>query len=170
MALLRHCQTRFSTGEKHVLPPDPISTPTASCSTQSSLPHIYDNLPVPSPSSSLRPGLTGQDAEPEPLRVPSVSRKLGSRYSPLNLFGKAGESVGNAKHRTQYPRITTNASPSRSWHYPLSTPQSGLLHLSPSSPAENCRSYSVPLPWLITWNILQRKLLRRGGSWGCVRS
>jgi hypothetical protein len=119
MALLRHCQTRFSTGKKHVLPPDPISTPTASCSTRSSLPHIYDNLPVPSPSSSLRPGLTGQDAEPEPLRVPSVSRKLGSRYSPLNLFGKAGESVGNARHRAQYPRITTNASPSRSWHYPL---------------------------------------------------
>jgi hypothetical protein len=36
-------------------PPDLISTPMTTLTRRPSLPHIYDNLPVPSPSGSCRP-------------------------------------------------------------------------------------------------------------------
>jgi hypothetical protein len=44
-----------------------------------SLQHIHNNL--------------GQDVEPEPLRVHSVLHNLGSKYSLLNLFRKAGDTL-----------------------------------------------------------------------------
>jgi len=44
-----------------------------------SLPHIYNELPVPShPTNSQRPRSAGQEAEPEPPRAPTT-RKLGSK-------------------------------------------------------------------------------------------
>ena len=52
-------------------------------SRRPTLPHIYDDLPIPSPSNFHRPRSAGQDAEPEPLRVPSDPSKLGSNYSLL---------------------------------------------------------------------------------------
>jgi hypothetical protein len=56
-------------------------------SIRPSLPHIYNELPVPSPSTSLRrPRSAGQDAQPEPPRAPT--RKLGSKHSFMNLFRK----------------------------------------------------------------------------------
>jgi hypothetical protein len=57
-----------------------------SSSRRPSLPHIYDDLTVP--PRSKRPRSARQDAEPEPPRAPSVQRKLGSKYSLLNLFAK----------------------------------------------------------------------------------
>jgi hypothetical protein len=54
---------------------------------QPSLPHTFDDIPVPSSSSfSRRPRSAGEDAEPEPPHA--AQRKLGSNYSPLNLLRK----------------------------------------------------------------------------------
>jgi hypothetical protein len=53
-----------------------------------SLPHIYNELPVPSHSiCSRRPRSAGQDAAPEPPYAPTT-RQLGSKYLLLNLFRK----------------------------------------------------------------------------------
>jgi hypothetical protein len=52
--------------------------------------HIYNELSVPSPStSSRRPRSAGHSAGPEPPRAPT--RKLGSKYSLLNPFRKGGD-------------------------------------------------------------------------------
>jgi hypothetical protein len=71
-----------------LLLPDQISTPTMRHQEDGPLyPHIYDDLPAPSPSSSRRPKSAEQSPKlkPEPLHFPSVPRKLGSIYSLLNL-------------------------------------------------------------------------------------
>jgi hypothetical protein len=78
-----------------------------------SLPHIYDDLPVHFPSSSCRPRSAGQDAGPEPLRVPSVPRKLGSKYSLLNLFRKAADTTASSStpESSQIPSSAASTPP-----------------------------------------------------------
>jgi hypothetical protein len=107
-----------------------------------SLLHIYGELPVPSSSTSRRPWLAGQDAEPEPLRVPA--RKLGSKYLLLNLFRKAGEmpNTGFSTPESPYNPSSSIYTPSTSPSptpitIPLPTsPRLNLVHLSPSLPPE----------------------------------
>jgi hypothetical protein len=62
-----------------------------------SLPHIYDDLPVSSPSSSRRPRLAGKHTKPEPLRVSSVPRKIGSTQRP-NGMSKLLKDLGCPSH------------------------------------------------------------------------
>jgi hypothetical protein len=89
-----HWANTYSTHLQVASRPDVDANDDISAS-RSSLPHIYDDLPVPLPSNSRRPRSAGRDAEP--LRVPSVSRKLGSEYSLSNLFGKAANAnAGNS--------------------------------------------------------------------------
>jgi hypothetical protein len=116
---------------------------TQTTSRRPSLPHIYDGLPVP--SGSKRHRSAGQDAEPEPPRAPSGQRKLGSKYSLLNPFSKAGDTP-NAGHSTPdspYNASSTPSVPSASLSpapgtipFP-SSPQFNLAHLSPSPPPES---------------------------------
>ena len=78
-----------------------------------SLPHIYD-LPLPSSSSSpgRRPRSAGQDAEPDPPRPPPP-RKLGSKYSLLNLFRKGGDTPESSPYNNPSSIASTpSASPS----------------------------------------------------------
>ena len=84
-----------------------------------SLPHIYDGLAISS-SSSWRPCLVRQDAEPEPKRALSTLCKLVSKYSLLNLFRKASDSP-NAGH---------------------STPESPYLHSSSISTSSKAGSFA----------------------------
>jgi hypothetical protein len=115
-----------------------------SSSRRPSLPHIYDGLPVP--SGSKWPRSAGQDAEPEPSRAPSGQRKLGSKYSLLNLFRKAGDTPNAGGHSTPdspYNAPSTPPTPSASpspapGTIPLpGSPRFNLAHLSPLSPPES---------------------------------
>jgi len=72
-------------------------------SRRPSLPHVYDDLPVSSPSGARRPRSAGQNAELEPLRVPSVPRKLRSKYLLLNLFRKAGDTSTAGNNTPESP-------------------------------------------------------------------
>ena len=70
---------------KYTLYPTPASRPDINTNNElssrwPSLLHIYDDLPVPSPSSSHRPRSAAQDSELEPLHIPSIPYKLGSKY------------------------------------------------------------------------------------------
>ena len=64
------------------------------------LPHVYNDLPLPSHStSSRRPQSAGQDAEPKPPRAPTT-RKLSYMYSLLNV----GDTP-DARHQSQQSQI-----------------------------------------------------------------
>jgi hypothetical protein len=108
--------------------PDLISTPI-------SLPHVYDDLLVPSPSTSRRPRLAGQDPEPAPFRVPSIPRKLGSEYLLLNLFRKAvyttaGTSIPESPQIPSLAAFAICITLSCPWYHPLTN--FPLIRVAPS--------------------------------------
>jgi hypothetical protein len=111
-----------------------------------SLPYIYDDLPIP--SGSKRPRSAGQDAESEPPRAPSGQRKLGSKYSLLNLFRKTSDTPngGHSAPDSPYNAASTPSTPSASPSsgpgiIPLpSPPQFNLAHLLLSFPRNHLLS------------------------------
>lgn len=97
------------------------------------LPHVYNDLPLPSHStSSRRPQSAGQDAEPKPPRAPTT-RKLSYMYSLLNV-GDTDTSLSSPESpyiSSASASITSSASPSLSVPVPVTSP----LSTSPQTPA-----------------------------------
>jgi len=101
-----------------------------SSSRRPSLPHIYNDLPLPplpSPSTrtTRRPRSAGQDASSpttEPSSAPRAPpRKLGSKYSLLNLFRKAGDNSPESPYVHSSWSFSTPPSASPS-HTPIYMP------------------------------------------------
>jgi hypothetical protein len=93
-------------------PPSPSATDLneIQSSRRPSFPHIYDNTNELKLSLSLIRSAEQSVSDSKPPRTPAA-RKLGSRYTLLDLFGKAGDTLvlllgGRYEcDRVQYPRV-----------------------------------------------------------------